>query len=51
MKRVCTWCELVMDDGDGDLVTHGICPECFDRMMGEPISLVSLLILEQLKNP
>ena len=37
MKRVCAWCEIVMDspDGDSDQVTHGICPACFDSMMAK----------------
>ena len=37
MKRVCAWCELVMEStsGDSDLVTHGICPACFDNLMGK----------------
>ena len=35
MKRVCAWCEIVLEspDGDGDQVTHGICPACFDSLM------------------
>lgn len=35
MKRVCAWCEIVMESaaGDSDRVTHGICPACFDSMM------------------
>ena len=34
MKRVCAWhkkhfgFELVMEDGDPEHVTHGMCPEC-----------------------
>ena len=37
MKRVCAWCEIVMEStsGDSDLVTHGICPACFDNLMGK----------------
>ncbi len=35
MKRVCAWCEIVMESaaGDSDRVTHGICRACFDSMM------------------
>ena len=37
MKRVCAWCEIVMESpgGDSDQVTHGICPECFDSLMAK----------------
>ena len=37
MKRVCAWCEMVMEspDGDSDQVTHGICPACFDGLMAK----------------
>ncbi len=37
MKRVCAWCEIVMDspDGDSDQVTHGICPPCYDSLMAK----------------
>ena len=37
MKRVCAWCEIVMESpgGDGDQVTHGICPACFDSLMAK----------------
>ncbi len=37
MKRVCAWCEIVMDSpvGDSDQVTLGICPACFDSMMAK----------------
>ena len=38
MKRVCAWCEIVMEapSGDSDQVTHGICPACFDEVMPKP---------------
>lgn len=38
MKRVCAWCNTMMEDGavsalgDDDLVTHGICNDCADNM-------------------
>ena len=37
MKRVCAWCEIVMESpgGDSDQVTHGICPPCFDSLMAK----------------
>ncbi len=37
MKRVCAWCEIVMEspDPDSDQVTHGICPACFDSLMAK----------------
>ena len=37
MKRVCAWCEIVMESpgGDSDQVTHGICPACFDSVMAK----------------
>ena len=37
MKRVCAWCEIVMESpgSDSDQVTHGICPECFDSLMAK----------------
>ena len=37
MKRVCAWCEVVMGSpgGDGDQVTHGICPACFDTLLAK----------------
>lgn len=36
MKRICAWCDLVMSEGtspDAE-ITHGICPDCFQKMMG-----------------
>ena len=35
MKRVCAWCEIVMEcpSGDTDQVTHGICPPCQDNFI------------------
>ena len=37
LKRVCAWCEIVMESpgGDSDQVTHGICPPCFDSLMAK----------------
>ena len=37
MKRICAWCELVMESpiSGSDQVTHGICPPCFDDLMGK----------------
>ena len=37
MKRVCAWCEIVMESpaGDSDQVTHGICPACFDSLIAK----------------
>ncbi len=32
LRRVCSWCERVLEEGDpGALISHGICPECFER--------------------
>src|SRR5258708_1944076 len=30
MKRICAWCGHPLDDGTygGELVTHGVCPDC-----------------------
>lgn len=33
MKRICSWCQLVMSEGTLP-ATHGICPDCFQKMMG-----------------
>ena len=35
MKRVCAWCEIVMESpgSDNDQVTHGICPACYDSLI------------------
>ena len=37
MKRICAWCELVMESpsSDSDQVTHGICPPCFEDLMAK----------------
>lgn len=37
MRRVCCECELVMDEGSGpeDMVSHGLCPVCFEAAMAE----------------
>lgn len=37
MKRVCAWCQLVMEgpSDDSGQITHGICPACFDGMMAK----------------
>ena len=37
MKRVCAWCEIVMEypGGDSDQVTHGICPPCYNNLMAK----------------
>ena len=37
MKRVCAWCQTVMESpaGDTEQVTHGICPPCFDDLMAK----------------
>ena len=45
MRRVCPWCEREEVDGvylgppaviqRGELVTHGICPTCYQRVMAE----------------
>lgn len=33
MRRVCSICELVMDEGEpGDVVSHGYCRVCFELM-------------------
>jgi len=32
MKKVCSWCGLVLEDGP-EPITHGICPECEDRVL------------------
>ncbi len=39
MKRVCAWCERVMDspDGDSDQITHGKCPACFDSKIAKQV--------------
>lgn len=36
MKRICSWCQLVMSQGTGPdpEVTHGICIDCFQTWMG-----------------
>lgn len=34
MKIICSWCGKIIkpEDGTGGLDTHGICPECADRV-------------------
>lgn len=35
-KIVCAWCGEVICEGDDDLlVSHGICPKCYDKEMKE----------------
>jgi PAS domain-containing protein len=36
MKTVCAWCSkiLVADEAADALVSHGICPECLNRLLG-----------------
>lgn len=34
MRRVCAWCETVMEEGsDGADITHGICDRCMDEFV------------------
>jgi hypothetical protein len=33
MKIVCAWCEEVIRDSDADLISHGICDKCRDKML------------------
>jgi DNA-directed RNA polymerase subunit RPC12/RpoP len=32
MRRVCSWCSKDLG-GDGDEITHTICPECEEKML------------------
>ena len=39
MKRICAWCKIEMDSThlechSGDTITHGICEECKDELIG-----------------
>ena len=34
MKRICAWCKVDLG-GQGDDVTHGICPSCYEDMTRE----------------
>ena len=33
MKVVCAYCEIVITEGKGDKVSHGVCSFCFERIM------------------
>lgn len=37
MRRICAWCKVPMGDAEGPegLVTHGMCPACEAKLMGE----------------
>jgi hypothetical protein len=40
-KLICAWCKRVMNNNyptDGD--SHGICPECLEREMGEGSAVI-----------
>ena len=39
MKKICAWCQAVLDPGDGpdDRVSHGICPDCVDKHFPKPV--------------
>jgi len=33
MKLVCAWCNIVMEQGDPDHVSHGMCFKCYGRLL------------------
>lgn len=46
--RICLWCQKVLGESPIPVDTHGICPECFDRvfMKGEKVMSQPLGIYE-----
>ena len=32
---ICAWCQKVMKKGDMATATHGICPQCYRKLMKE----------------
>lgn len=39
LKVVCAWCGKIIR-GEGDKITHGICPECSKKQMDEAKQLI-----------
>lgn len=38
MKKICSWCNKVLDQGEnvqGEDITHGMCAECYRKSMKE----------------
>ncbi len=35
MKKICSWCNKVLDEGNGvtSVISHGICKECYEVVM------------------
>ena len=33
MKKICAWCNKLLNNGDEEPITHGMCAECFRKMM------------------
>jgi hypothetical protein len=51
MRRVCSWCSLVMDLGTaGAKTTHGICTDCRDKFFDTPDSLYDALRADDFNN-
>jgi PAS domain-containing protein len=52
MKTVCTFCSCVVNEGisPGDPVSHGVCPDCYDRILSE-YGFDVKKFLDQLEHP
>jgi hypothetical protein len=37
IKTICAWCSRLLKDGPAHPVSHGVCPECFRKVMGEAL--------------
>ena len=45
MIRVCAWCGKAMGEREpmeDKSITHGICPECYEKVTGKPYTGISL---------
>lgn len=34
-RRICAWCKKDLGHFEGDVDTHGICPECKEKMIAD----------------
>jgi hypothetical protein len=45
MKIVCAWCGKPMGEKppyEDESITHSICPECYEEVMGEPYPITGI---------